>query len=313
MLFRESSCVCDIGSEPRIPECPRRPEWGARIQYPGAQVAVAIETSGEGPGIIRTQPRDSSGHHMKPPFTAKDTFQDSTNTHTHTHTTRNMHSLEFAIHTSASVPIMNKYSLNMSIVSLSLCLDWNPRLVAPDLFNVWIWKTLCSCVPSIVCSSSSKTWSSSRPTNTATCTEKTNTSRLRSSGGAGSHLKVCVCVCIWERERETVCVCVCRFLLCLYLFLSSFIVSLCQYTTGLKMRCFAGWRTLWSCRSMRETLKTSRSMETHSPGENGRRERSYQPKRILSVSCCQTKSLCCQEPQQHGEQALSVTSLQDRC
>lgn len=40
------------------------------------------------------------------------------------------------------------------------------------------------------CSLSLKTWSSSRPTNTATCTEKTSTSQLKSCGGAGSPLRV---------------------------------------------------------------------------------------------------------------------------
>lgn len=95
-----SLVVCDIGSKSRILECLCLPECSSGIQYPGARVAVAIVMSGEGPGLIRTQPQDSSSHHMKPPFTAKDTFQDSTNTQTHTHTVTevcNTHSC-FCIH-----------------------------------------------------------------------------------------------------------------------------------------------------------------------------------------------------------------------
>lgn len=85
-----------------------------------------------------------------------------------------------------------------------------------------------------------------------------------------------VCVCVserdGEREGERVCVFMSKGV---QLYFVPHFVSICllslshlsQYIIGLKMKRFAGWRSLLSCHSMRGTLKTLRSMETHSPGE----------------------------------------------
>lgn len=42
-----------------------------------------------------------------------------------------------------------------------------------------------------------------------------------------------------------------------------------QCTTGLRTRCFAGWKSLSSCRSTRRTLRSSKSTATRFPGESG--------------------------------------------
>lgn len=60
----------------------------------------------------------------------------------------------------------------------------------------------------------------------------------------------------------------------------AFVCTLCnlflsplQYIIGLKRRCYAGWRSLSSCRSMRRISKNSRLTETHSRGERSREKK----------------------------------------
>lgn len=91
------------------------------------------------------------------------------------------------------IKLLNSVNPTDPLMYIELLSDLSPEICMFFIFFFSNYVNICVikvCLLLLFFSSSSRTWSSSKRTNTATCTERTSTSLSRSCGKVGRRLKV---------------------------------------------------------------------------------------------------------------------------